>query len=327
MSAVLSSLVDDRLGPGPVSEDLVRRCAEYTDNSGGIAFREYRRAVEVVFDAAEIAKGSPVIISPLAPRVYHDVITAKGAEAIYADVDRNTGCLSAAVVAELAQRGAAACLADSPAGFVPELDAIADSSVPLIEDISTNLGGNHLGRKCGSYGRFSIISLEERNIITAGGGAVILARTKRDLGLLRKAAENLDETYLLPDLNAALAEIQLRNVENFIARRRDIASVYTRSLAKGRHRTFMQDGESENVFFTFPVIFDGGVNDALKYARGKQIMAERAFTEIDGFWGTPAAESCPNAHALLLRCVFFPLYPLLSREQIEQVARVLSTLP
>ena len=103
MSAVLSSLVDDRLGPGPVSEDLVRRCAEYTDNSGGIAFREYRRAVEVVFDAAEVAKGSPVIISPLAPRVYHDVITAKGVEAIYADVDRNTGCLSAAVVAELAQ--------------------------------------------------------------------------------------------------------------------------------------------------------------------------------------------------------------------------------
>ena len=36
---------------------------------------------------------------------------------------------------------------------------------------------------------------------------------------------------------------------------------------------------------------------------------------------------CPNAHALFLRCVFFPLYPLLTKDQIDRVARVLSTLP
>jgi len=327
MDAVLSGLVDDRLGPGPVSGELIRRCAEYTDTSGGIAFREYRRAIEAVFDAAGIAGGSAVVISPLAPRVYHDVIAARGIEPLYADVDANTGCISPAAVQAYAQRGAAACLVDSPAGFVPDLTALSLPGIPLIEDVSANLGANCLGRKCGSYGRFTVISLEERNIITAGGGTLVLARTKRDLGLLRKAVENLDESYLLPDLNAALAGIQLKNIESFVERRREIAAVYTRSLAKSRHRTFMQDGENENVFFTFPVVLDGGVQEAVKYARSKQIMAEKAFPENVDFWSTPKADACPNAHALSLRCVFFPLYPLLKREEIESVARVLATLP
>lgn len=327
MDAVLSSLVDDRLGPGAVSRDFVRCCAGYTETSGGIAFREYRRAVEVLFDAAEITAESAVVISPLAPRVYHDVIAARGIQALYADVDLNTGCISKPAVEACVKSGAVACVADSPAGFVPDLNGLADLGITLIEDISTNLGGSCLEKKCGSFGRFSIISLEERDVITAGGGALVLARTKRDLGLLKKAAESLDDTYLLADLNAALAGIQLKNIEGFLERRRNIAAVYTRSLAKGRHRTFMQDENKENVSFTFPVVFNGGVNDALKYARGKLVMAEKAFGENGDFWTATRAKSCPNAYALFLRCLFFPLYPLLTRQQIEQVAKVLATLP
>ena len=60
MDAVLSSLVDDRIGPGPISQDFVRECAVYLGISGGIAFREHRRAVEIVFDAMEIAKKATI---------------------------------------------------------------------------------------------------------------------------------------------------------------------------------------------------------------------------------------------------------------------------
>lgn len=326
MDAVLSMLVEDRLGPGPVSQDFVKLCSGYTDTSGGIAFREYRRAVEVMFDAAGVIGGSKVVLSPLAPRVYHDIIAERGITPLYADVDVNTGCITKETVEVYIEQQPAACLVDSPAGFVADLNALSELEITLLEDVSTSLGGNCLGRKCGSYGRFSVVSLEERNVITAAGGAVVLARTKRDVGVLKKTVEALDHTYLLPDLNAALASIQLKHIEDFIERRRDIASVYTRSLAKGRHRTFSQDGDSENVFFTFPVIFDGGVQEVIKYSRSKQVVVEKAFEDALGARLEDAA-AYPHAHTLSLRCVFFPLYPLLSTEQIERVARVLSTLP
>lgn len=327
MDAVLSSLVDDRIGPGPVSIELAKECAGYIGVSGGITLREYRRAVEAVFDAMEIGSGASLIISPLAPRAYHDVVEARGIKALYADVDPDTGCISTAAVEAFVGEEASACLVDSPAGFVPEINALADLGIPLIEDISTSFGGNCLSRKCGSYGRFTVISLEARNMITAGGGAVILAGTRRDLGVLKKSTESLDETYLLPDLNAALAAVQLKHIEDFVERRRDIAAVYARSIAKGKHRTFTQNGDSENVYYSFPVILESGVKDAVKYAHSKRIMATRAFETSERFWMERDGSVCPNAHALFLRCVFFPLYPLLTKDQIGQVSRVLSSLP
>jgi dTDP-4-amino-4,6-dideoxygalactose transaminase len=172
-----------------------------------------------------------------------------------------------------------------------------------------------------------VISLEAQNMITAGGGAVALAATRRDLGVLKKSIECLDTSFLLPDLNGALAGMQLKQIEEFIERRRDIAAIYTRSIEKGKHRTFVQNGDSENVYFSFPVVIDGGVKDAMKYARSKRVMTVRAFEDAAGFWDGREGRECPNAYALFLRCVFFPLYPLLSREQIERVSRVLSSLP
>lgn len=327
MDAVLSTLVDDQIGPGPIARNLVKECAGYLGVSDGIAFREYRRAVEIVFDAMEIGKESAIIMSPLAPKVYREVAAERGVRILFADVDLETGCISAEGVENHLDAAPAACLVDSPGGFVPDLNAIVDCGVPIIEDVSTSFGGLCLNRKCGSYGRFTVISLEARNLITAAGGAAVLAGTRRDVTLLRKAAETLDSTYMLPDLNAALSITQLKHIEESIERRRDIAGVYMRSLSKGKHRTFVQSGDSENVYFSFPVILDGAVNDAVKYAHSKRVIITRSFEDTSGFWGEWDGSTCPNAHTLFLRCVFFPLYPLLTKDQIEQVAKVLSTLP
>ncbi len=41
----------------------------------------------------------------------------------------------------------------------------------------------------------------------------------------------------------------------------------------------------------------------------------------------PLASHCPNARSLVLRCLLFPLYPMLGKRDVEAVCRVLSTLP
>jgi perosamine synthetase len=35
----------------------------------------------------------------------------------------------------------------------------------------------------------------------------------------------------------------------------------------------------------------------------------------------------PNARSLVLRCLLFPLYPMLGKRDVEAVCRVLSTMP
>jgi dTDP-4-amino-4,6-dideoxygalactose transaminase len=41
---------------------------------------------------------------------------------------------------------------------------------------------------------------------------------------------------------------------------------------------------------------------------------------------SPAAH-CVNARSLVLRCLLFPLYPMLGKRDVEGVCKVLATLP
>jgi perosamine synthetase len=327
MDAVLTSLVEDRLGPGARSEDLVRQCSLYLEVSGGLALREYRRAVDMALDAIEVEDGQNVVISPLAPRMYYDALSARGIAIRYADVELTSACLSAKTVAKCLDQRTAACIVDSPMGYVPDLASLVDMGIPVIEDVTTSIGSNCLGRKCGSFGRYTILGLEESGMITAGGGAIVFSQTKRDLGVLRKHVDSLDKTYLLCDVNASLASAQLKAIEEFITRRRDIAAIFTRALMKGKHRSLAQEGDSENVFYSFPVVLEGGVKEAMKYARSKKVPTKEAFSETTAGMIDFADVLCPNAQALSMRCILFPLYPMLTKDQVEQIARVLSTLP
>ena len=327
MDAVLTSLVDNQIGPGTVSDGFIRQASEYVDAAGGIALREYRRAVELVFMSMGITNGQAVVVSPLAPKTYHSVMTDLGIEPLFADVDPNTGCLTAETIEKYLERRPAACIVDSPMGFVPESIEIAELGIPVIEDISFSIGAICSGRKRGSFGDYCVLSLEAPDIITAGGGALVVTRTKRDLSIIKKSSLSLDETALLSDMNAALALIQLKHIEEFIEKRRDIAAVYTKALMKGRHRTFVQDGDSENVHYSFPVILQGGVKDAMKYARSKRIITREAFADTTAGRIPIEDISCPSAHNLYLRCILFPLYPMLRKQEIDQIAKVLSTLP
>lgn len=327
MVAVLTALVEDKLGPGIMAQSLVQQCANYLDVSGGLALREYKRVVDLAFDALGISPDQHVILSPLAPTAYLDSLNDRGARILFADVDLNTGCLSADAVAALAHHEPKAVVVDSPFGFVPDMNAISDLEIPIIEDVSAGLGAHCLGRKFGSFGKYTAVSLEENCIITAGGGALVLAKTKRDVGLLRATEEHLDNSSFLPDMNAALAAVQLKHIEEFISKRRDIAAVYGRALMKGRHRTFTQEGDSENIFFSFPVILEGSTREAVKYARSKKIIVKEAFSDAIIGRFENGESGCQNAEALSLRCILFPLYPMLARDQVEEISRVISSLP
>lgn len=327
MDAVLSCLVSEQIGPGTLSTILVREASSYLSISGGFALREYKRAIELVFDAMEICEGDSVVISPLSPSVYFDACSTRGIRMLFADVDPNSACIDPSHVEVLLDKNPAACVVDSPVGFVPRMDSLSELAIPIIEDVTNCIGAIADWGKVGGFGRFVIVGLEEENIITAGGGAVVLSQTKRDLGLLRKSAIAIDQSGLLPDLNAALALTQLKHIEEFIDKRRDIAQVYHRAIMKGRHRTLTQDKSSENVFASFPVILDGSVREVMKYARSKDIITRETFSESILARISDQNADCPNAQNLYLRCILFPLYPMLRKTHIQEISRVLSTLP
>ncbi len=327
MDAVLTCMVSDSLAHGEQARRLASEVAGYLGLAGGVALRGRDRAVHLALDAMAVETGAKVIISPLAPASYADILAQRGLVPLYADANAENGTLQAREVEGLLGEHPAAIIATASLGFVPDLEALAATGVPLIEDISTAFGANVGERRCGSYGRYTIVSLEPEDIITSGGGALLLAAGKKELGDLKRLTDELPRSMLLADMNAALGVIQLGAVEQFVQRRSEIAQLYQQSLLKTRHKSLSAIGEGENIWFTFPVLLAGGMKDVAQYARKKGVETAAGFQDTIASRLDFGNLHLPNARALYLRCMLFPLYPSLGKQNAAQVSKVLSTLP
>lgn len=327
MESVLSCMVSDDIGHGATARRFVSAISEYLGSAGGVAVREYGRAIDLVFRAMELSPGQKVVLSPLAPAIYHDVMTARGLVPLLADVDLANGCLTPAEVEKLMGEQPSLLVVTSPLGFLPDMQGLVELGIPMVEDISTSVGGNIGERKAGSFGQYVIVSLEAENIVTSGGGAVVLAASRRELGSLRSLAADLPPSVLLPDLNAALALIQIGAIEQYFQRRKEIAQIFTQSLAKTRHKGLIQGGEGDNTWYSFPVLMASGLRESVQYARKKGIETIPAFQDTIMARSDFGEQKLPNARALLLRCLLFPLYPTLGKQNVALIAKVLSTLP
>ena len=327
MDAVLNCMVSDRIGFGKAASQLVKDLSDFLGISGGLAFKEYYRAVRTAVEALELEKGDAVIISALAPNLYSMVLEEAGLEPLIADVDPDSSLIDIELV-ESAASDAKAIIVNYEMGFIPDMERIAETGLAVIEDISMVLGGRIGEKKAGTYGRFTIINMDEDGLVTTGGGAAVLAGSRKDQGALNRIAENLHPTVFLPDMNASLGIVQLKNLYEYLESRDEIADIYTKSLMRTKHKKLIQKGDDFiNVNYSFPVVLETGIHEVSAYARKKNVLTEPAFSGSIAAYSEEVQSNCPNAKNLLLRCVNFPLYPMLGKSNISVISRVLSSLP
>lgn len=327
MDAVLSCLVDETIGPGECSESLARTVAVETGMAGGIAVREYGRAMSLVIEALGLQPGSKVLVSILAPELYRRTLESYGLVPLYADVDPDRATLDRVALSGAQEQGVEAIILDAPLGIAPDASGFADSPIPIIEDVSYALGARCGDFESGSCGRFVLMHLEEDSVITAGGGALVLAQNRRSQRDIKSAAEAFGDHARLGNLNASLALTQFKHRREFEEKRAQIAEIYTKALAPGKHSVPGSLDGNASSHARFPVVLHGSLREAAKYARAKGVTTEPAFERSIYATGEFDGSAYPNASALVLRCLLFPLYPMLKRDEIESIARVLATLP
>lgn len=334
MDSVLTCMVSDRIDHGKITEDFISDLRSYLRVEGGIGFRDYGRAIETAITEMELTKGAKVIISPLSPRIYWDILNDMEIEMVFPDVDPKSGCLYTEGFTELKIDDIDAIIVTYPLGYVPEIQRLVDLGIPVLEDISQGLGSNNGEKKAGSFGSYVIAGLEPDHIITAGGGCVLYARGRRNGAALKRMANSLPKEVLLPDMNSSLGIIQVKELEKYIVRRRDIAVLYSRSLMQSRHRMLTQVGDAENIYYTFPVLLETGMKEVSAFAKKNGIETAPAFKStileyilLEEDQNIIDIKNIPNAMNLYLRTIAFPLYPMLGIKESEKISKVLTSLP
>jgi dTDP-4-amino-4,6-dideoxygalactose transaminase len=361
MDAVLTALVEDKIGPGEQGRFLVQHAKELLRFDYCLTLRSPAIALYVALKALDLQDGQGVLLSALSPRYYLWVLRELRLKPLFCDVESGSSLIGRATIEAALSLGRQEGLEPRcivlhhSLGYLPDSASIAELGLPVIEDRSQSFGsrwenpvspasaaggeagagaGDTVDRGCAS---FTMLGLEERDLLTGGGGALLYAMNRREGSVLRNYA-GLPPEYQVPDMNAAMAVIQFRESPRNLEKRREIAKVYDHAAQRTRHRRFVI---KENLLYNnyaFPLILETGLKDVKAYARKKDILVETAFTDTlmgavtrDGEemagWAGLKAESCPEAYSLSLRTVLFPLYPRLSSAEVERISKLILTLP
>jgi dTDP-4-amino-4,6-dideoxygalactose transaminase len=360
MDAVLTALVEDKIGPGEQAQLLVQHAKELFKFDYCLALRSPAIALSIALKALDLQDGQGVVLSALSPGYYREVLRELRLVPVYCDVENGSPLIGRAAIETAVDRRkdveVRCVLLCHNLGFLPRFPEIADLGLPVIEDRSHSFGSvqnspvpdedspkpaaSAGAGETGKYGFpvYSILGLEERDMITGGGGALLYAGNRRDGSALRNFA-GLPPEYGLPDMNAAMAVIQLRESARNLEKRREIADIYNQSALRTRHRRFAVDENLSYNNYAFPLILETGLKDVKAYARKKDILVEGAFARTlmgsaveNGPGDSGKAEgldreSCPEAYSLSLRTVLFPLYPRLSSGEVEKISKLIITLP
>jgi dTDP-4-amino-4,6-dideoxygalactose transaminase len=330
MDAVLTAMVEDKIGPGEHARSLVHVAREHIHFDYALSLRSPVMALYFALKALNAEKGRGVIVSALSPRYYATVIEGMGLKLLYCDVSPASPCpgkadVEAALRSGGGEGGVCAIVLHHALGYEPDTAGIADLGVPLIEDRSRSYGETEEGKETAN-GVFTILGLEDRDMLTSGGGALLYAMNRRDASVLRNYGE-LPREYCLPDINAALAAVQFRESAKNIGRRKEIAAVYTQAGLRTRHKRFVRRDEDGYNNYAFSLILETGLKDVKAYARKKDIMVESAFDDTLINAGALDPGLCPESYSLSLRTVLFPLYPRLRAAEVERVSKLIGTIP
>lgn len=362
MHAVLECLVSEEIGPGEVARKLVREVASALRLAGGVALTDYGAALGAALRLVTAGAGSGRVLVPaLAPLAYVQAVERLGLTPLLVDADPETGSPSRESLQRLATAEPQAAVACHGPGQPGVTDALQELGVPLIEDVTavvlgldpptdagsgTAAGGSAQADTkpalpaAGAFGTVVVVALGGYGPLAAGGGALVLARGRKDQRLLAGAARDHGWGEL-PDVNAALALAQWQDRAGSHRRCTDLTALFRDAVARCRHRTLAPEAPAGHLF---PVLVADGMRDVRRYAARHRIETGFAYDgcaltrimpgatdgAVEAEAGDPAVapvDSLGGAQELARRSLLFPLYPTLSDGAANRVAKVLATLP
>lgn len=256
LAAVQAVFASGWITTGPQNAALEQAFCQLTGNQHAIAVSSATAGMHVTLMALGIQPGDEVITPSLTWVSTLNIITLLGATPVMIDVDRDNLMVSAEQIEAAITPRTRAIVPVHYAGAPADIDALravsARHNIPLIEDAAHAVGCYYKGRHVGQQGT-AIFSLHAiKNITCAEGGIVVtddaqLADRLRSLKFHGLGVDAYDRhthgrkpqaevimpgfKYNLPDINAAIALVQLQKLPAINARRQAIAERYLRELA------------------------------------------------------------------------------------------------
>ena len=359
---VIDTLESGWITTGPRTEAFEKAVCEYAGCGHAVAVNSCTAALHLSLVAAGIGEGDEVIMSPYTFASTGHVVLYQKARPVFVDIDPVTYNIDPDLIEAKISPRTRAIMPVHYGGHPCAMDAIgalaAAHDLVIVEDAAHAIGARYRGRPIGSLGHTTCFSFyATKNMTTGEGGMVVtddgdLASRIRVLCMYgisdarriwkRYAPRGswvydiaeLGYKYNMMDIQAALGLPQLRRLDEFIARRGHLASLYSQAFAdSGAIQCPTVRPEVKPAWHLYPILLDPAIDrDAMietlkEHNIGTSVLFqplhlhsfyERALGEQEGTF--------PVAEDVYRRVVCLPVSPRATDEEIGYVAATVRRL-
>lgn len=260
IEAVSNVLRSDYLTCGPQIKKMENTLAEYTGAKFAVAVSNGTAALHCACIAAGIGCGDEVITTPITFAASANCVLYCGARPVFADINPKTYNIDPeSIRSHITEKTKAVIAVDFTGQAVQykEIRELCDKyGLIFIEDAAHAIGTKYNGKQIGSLADMTCFSFHPVKTITGGEGGAILTNDRElyaKLALARThgithdkclVEEDLYEgpwyydeislgyNYRITDFQAALIINQMKKLEKFVKRRKEIVKAYDEAFAQ-----------------------------------------------------------------------------------------------
>jgi dTDP-4-amino-4,6-dideoxygalactose transaminase len=344
-AAVLGVMASGYFVLGPNVKALEAELAEYVGCRYGVGVASGTDALRLSLAALDIGPGDEVITTPFTFVATANTISHAGARPMFVDIEPRTFNIAPeAIEAAVTERTKAIVpvhLYGQPAEMEAIMEIARSHGLYVIEDCAQAIGAEENGRRVGTFGDVACFSFyPTKNLGAYGDGGMVTTDNpdiaervdllRRQGGKARYYHEVLGFNSRLDEIQAALLRVKLRHLDDWQAKRRQIAARYDGLLSgldvvtpfvrpgvthvyhqytirvskrDELHASLKDRGVSTMIYYPLPLHLQKMYDD-LGYAKGSLPVSEQAGHEV----------------------LSLPMYPELTDEQIQGVVEAIAAL-
>lgn len=305
-------------------------------------------ALHLALDTIGISEGDEVIMPSFTFVATAQAVVMCGGKPVFCEVDPVTFLIDIEDVKKRITDKTKAIIPVHYAGRPCDMDALMkireETGIRIVEDAAHAFGTYYKGKKIGSFGDIACFSFDSIKVMTCGeGGAIVtddpefddLSRKKRLLGIDRKTMHVKDwkkrswdydvptigYRYHMSNINAAIGLAQIKKIDRFIRRRRELCHLYDRELKDVAGVAVMPDEYDTITPFMYVVRVLNGKRNALKeYLTEHDIESGISYIPCHHFTLFKGDNYLPVTDGIYEEILCLPMHFELSDDDVREVS-------
>ncbi|MDH4199701.1 MAG: DegT/DnrJ/EryC1/StrS aminotransferase family protein [Spirochaetia bacterium] len=337
IKSVLESFVSDEISFGQTARTYEKEFGETFEFSYALSTTSLNSAYHLSLLSLDIKTGNEVILASNAPLSALDAIYQTGAEPVLVDIQKNSFHPSQESIIHKITENTRAVVLSYPYGSfydyqdlkkaIAGLGRSSKEKIYIFEDISYIIGSEFNGSYVGTDADVTIAGLHEDMLMTIGKGAMVMTANKNLYAILKdRRMHGSNKVYRprfdygIADYQAAMGLEQLGHLNAVIERKRKIGEKYIEVVMQNNGLETCFKSARVDTYGAFPIIAQKPVEHIQKYFNSLQIETSRTipFGPLHDMIGLNVLDY-PNTARLFERGLLLPIYPGLSRTNIERI--------